>query len=140
MQIALDTNVFIHIFNGQEKSEICYAAIASALRNNDSCWLSASAVTDIYYLVRKKLGREQAVSAISAILGMARVFDVNERDVRTALGSAMNDFEDAVFVSAAKRNGADLILTYNERDFAKAGLPSVTPDKYLEERARAAEQ
>ena len=131
MQIALDTNIFVNIFNGQEEADRCYDAIAKALRSYHHCCISASAVTDIFYIVSKRIGSADARVAVNAMLGLARVFDVNEKDVRTALESGIKDFEDAVFVSAAKRNGADLILTYNKKDFKNAGINVMTPAEYL---------
>ena len=131
MYIALDTNIFINIFNGQSEADICYEAIAKALKSGHHCMVSASAITDIYYILNKKIGSTDAHAAISALLDFTRIFDVNEKDVKAALSSEMKDFEDAVFVKAARRAGAELILTYNLKDFAKSDITTMTPNEFI---------
>lgn len=105
---------------------------ARRLRREAECLLSASAVTDIFYVLRKALqSPQQAKERVEQLAALVTFADVTGMDIHTALSREMQDFEDAVVDAVAERNEADCILTRNTKDFAGSIVPAVTPSDFL---------
>ena len=97
-------------------------------------YVTVAALLNIYYIVRKALGRNTALDCVRRLLETdgLEVFAVDKRHVQTALNSAMTDFEDAVQAAVAEVAGIDMIITRNKRDFRQSPVPAVLPEEFLE--------
>ena len=123
MRVLIDTNVILDILQKREPFFTdSYRALRTALENDAECLISASAVTDIFYVLRKSLGSAQ--QAKEHIDQLAQV-------VSFALMRAMPDFEDAVVDAVAERSGASYILTRNIKDFTGSVVPAILPADFL---------
>jgi len=80
-------------------------------------------ITDIFYIVCKHAGKQQAREFIADILDTFSLADIDEEGFRDALHSGMSDFEDAVQYVICTRNGCDYLVTRNKADFG--GGPNV---------------
>ena len=131
MRIVVDTNVMMDILQRREPFFAdSYQAIHSIIQEDGECMLSASAATDIFYLLRKALqSPQQARERLAQLAQLVTFADVAGLDIHTALSRPMADFEDAVV--DAVRNEADYILTRNKKDFAGSVIPAVTPTEFL---------
>ena len=132
MRIMVDTNVILDILERREPYfEGSYGALRKALREEAECFLSASAVTDIFYLLRKYFGSDREVKKRLEMLSHIVIFaDVTGMDIHAALARDMRDFEDAVVDVVAARYGADCILTRNVRDFEGSVVPAIDPSVF----------
>ena len=93
---------------------------------------SASAATDIFYMLRKALpSAQKAKVRIEQLSQIVTFADVQGADIHTALMRSMPDFEDAVVDAVAERNGASYILTRNVRNFSGSSVPAITPTEFL---------
>ena len=130
MRILIDTNVILDILQKREPFFAdSYRALRKAIEGDAECLISASAATDIFYMLRKALGSaQQAKEQIEQLVSFA---DVQGMDIHTALMRAMPDFEDAVVDAVAERNGASYILTRNIKDFAGSVVPAILPADFL---------
>ena len=135
MTLLIDTNVLIDIFLKREPFfDASYRALRRAIERGVNCCVSASAATDLFYILRKNLqSKEQAKQYLYSVKQLARFADVQESDVETALSSEMPDFEDAVLDAVADRIGASYILTRNIKDFVDSKVPSISPTDYLKQ-------
>ena len=107
-------------------------ALRKAIEGDAECLISASAATDIFYMLRKALGSaQQAKEQIEQLAQLVSFADVQGMDIHTALMRAMPDFEDAVVDAVAERNGASYILTRNIKDFAGSVVPAILPADFL---------
>ena len=133
MRILIDTNVVLDILQKREPFFAdSYQALRKATESNDECLISASAATDIYYMLRKALGSAQkAKERIEQLALLVNFADVQGIDIHTALMRDMPDFEDAVVDAVAERSGAHYILTRNTKDFAGSVVPAVLPSDFL---------
>lgn len=133
MRIVVDTNVIMDILQRREPFFAdSYQAVHSIIQEDGECMLSASAATDIFYMLRKALQSPQLARERLAQLAQLVTFaDVVGLDIHTALSRPMSDFEDAVVDAVAERNEADYILTRNKKDFAGSVIPAVTPTEFL---------
>ena len=94
--------------------------------------MSASAVTDIFYLTRKALGSlEDTYKVISSLLNILKVLTVTNQDVILAFQQKARDFEDCLLATCAKSNKCDGIVTQNKRDFITFGVTLYTPEELL---------
>ena len=135
MKILIDTNVILDIFQKREPFfSDSYQALRKAIQVEFECLLSASSVTDIYYMLRKFLkSADRAKERIQQLSKLVTFADVQGMDIQTALMRTMPDFEDAVVDAVAERNHADYILTRNIKDFTGAAVPAITPTDFLKQ-------
>lgn len=133
MRILIDTNVILDIFQKREPFFAdSYQSLHKAIEADAECLISASAATDIFYMLRKFLkSTEQAKERIEQLSQLVTFADVQGMDIHTALMRSMPDFEDAVVDAVAERNGASYILTRNIKDFAGSSVPAITPKDFL---------
>ncbi len=98
MRVLIDTNVILDILQKREPFFTdSYRALRRALENDAECLISASAATDIFYVLRKSLGSaQQAKEHVDQLAQVVSFADVQGMDIHTALMRAMPDFEDAV--------------------------------------------
>lgn len=132
MRICFDTNVVIDILARSSKyPESFFSCDIANLRRFDT-YIPASSVTDIAYLLHR-FGQDKSHvrKSLKAVYGLFDVFDVNESDCHRATDSEMEDFEDAVIVAAAQRNGIDMIITRNESDFRHSSVPVISPADFV---------
>ena len=133
MKLLIDTNVILDILLKREPFfEDSYQAIRTAINNNDECYISVTAATDIFYILRKALqSAEQAKEYLGSLARLAEFTDVLAVDALDALSSEVADYEDAVVEAVTDRIGADYILTRNIKDYLNAKIPAITPTELL---------
>lgn len=134
MKVCFDANVVIDIATRDNWFLNSYASYdVSAMRKFDAC-ISASSLSDIVYVLhRRGLTRSQAVNSVPLLLEMFDVFDVFRTDCEQAIATDMSDFEDALLACAACRNGVDLIVTRNTKDFANSPVKAIEPEEFVRE-------
>ena len=133
MTILFDTNIIIDILQKREPFfNDSYQALRHALKENYDCLVSAGAVTDVFYILRKALQStdlaKQQVEKISHLFTFA---DVTGSDINTALSKEMNDFEDAVVDAVAEKYKSSYIVTRNVKDFENSTVPAISPSEFL---------
>ena len=135
MRILIDTNVILDILQKREPFFAdSYQALHKAIEADTECLISASAATDIFYMLRKFLkSAEQAKERIEQLAQLVTFVDVQGMDIHTAIMRSMPDFEDAVVDAVAERNGVSYILTHNTKDFIGSVIPALTPTNFLKQ-------
>lgn len=133
MKVLIDTNVILDIFLKREPFfSDSYAAIRKTAEADVDCYLSSSAITDIFYLLRKSYqSAGQAKLVLNKLSQLVSFSDVLSSDIMHALSSEMADFEDAVVNAVAFRIGAEYIITRNIKDYEKADIPALSPTDFL---------
>ena len=95
-------------------------------------FLTAKAITDIYYLTHRYLHNDKATREI--IVKLCKLFsivDTSSLDIINALSSEVSDFEDAVMIESALRYGTDCIVTKNVKDYSKSSIPVFDPEEFI---------
>lgn len=96
-------------------------------------YVSASAITDIYYIANKQMKDRDAVrDLLKRLLMVVSVAAVSEREIQNALDLAWGDFEDSVQYSVALLNEMDGIVTRNPGDYQEANMRIWLPEQALE--------
>ena len=98
MNILIDTNVILDLLVKREPFYEDAARIrVLSEKGFINSFISASAVTDIYYIAHKELkDKEAVVELLSDLLKSTNVAAVTESGIHEALGLKWDDFEDAV--------------------------------------------
>lgn len=133
MRILIDTNVILDIVQKREPFFTdSYQALRKAIEADMECLLSASAATDIFYMLRKAFRSSQKAKVrIEQLSQIVTFADVQGADIHAALMRSMPDFEDAVVDAVAERSGASYILTRNIKDFSGSVISAITPADFL---------
>ena len=93
--------------------------------------ISASAVTDIFYILRKDGGKEKALQFLLKLAQIVDIAAVDQSIIIDALALGWNDFEDAVQICVAKRNKIGIIVTRNTKDYGQTNLKIFSPVDFL---------
>jgi predicted nucleic acid-binding protein len=132
MRILVDSNVPLDVIL---KRQIFYETAVKILglrKGGIELFVSASAFTDIYYIVRKARGKDAALRAVEGLLQWVDAAAVTGDEIRRAVGLAWGDFEDAVQYAAGERLFVDYIVTRNKSDFVSAAIPVLMPEEMLD--------
>ena len=138
MRLLIDTNVFLDVLlNRKDFVNTSKAVLEKAIKEGDNLYLSSSAATDIYYVIRRQTkSRELALAGIKKLISIVRFAEVNEKCLLYAALSGVNDYEDAVVDQVASNINADCIITRNTKHFKKARNLILSPQEYLDLRAK----
>lgn len=134
MRILVDTNIIIDALTGREPfREATEQVFLIAANRAEDMYITASSVTDIYYLVRKHLhSTEQSKDVMSKLCELFYILDVTSGDCMDALASEIKDYEDAVVACCAYRSQIDYIVTRNIKDYAASKVQAISPEKFVE--------
>ncbi len=135
MKIMCDTNVIIDVLLDREPFvEDSYKVLNLCEEHRLDGFVSASSITDIFYLVRKYThSTELAYKAIGKLLEIVRVCSVTNNDVLTAFQKKAKDFEDCLVATCAKSIRCDYIVTRNKKDFEEFNISILTPAELLQQ-------
>lgn len=133
MKILVETNVIIDALTSREPwNESVEKIFLMSANHIMDMYITASAATDIYYLVRKYLhNTEQSKQIMGKLYSLANILDVTEKDCVDALASPLSDYEDAVVERVAERACMDYIVTRNIKDYEHANVKIILPDNFI---------
>ncbi|MCI9129787.1 MAG: PIN domain-containing protein [Eggerthellaceae bacterium] len=134
MDLMLDINILLdHIGKREPFYELSRRVCLLGITGEARTCISSNMVTDIYYLLRKDFGSQEAQRMIEEDLGFLKVIGVLAEDVSNALSQRWNDMEDCLVSICAKRAGVDLIVTRNVKDFKRSSIRAVSPQQLFDE-------
>jgi len=133
MKVLIDTNVVLDILlNNAAFYANSMAVFVHAEQNRLEGYISAAAITDIYYITKKRLGKTVAREAIKKILKVFQPAAVTGDDILRALDLEWSDFEDSVQFAVGTSLSVDYIITRNTKDFSFGSIPTLTPEQFIE--------
>ena len=97
MKILVDTNIVLDVMLKREPFYKSSLEILGLTKRNDvEEYVSASAITDIYYLAYRQLRDKEVVKKLmKKLLTVVSVASVSEQEIENALSLEWNDFEDS---------------------------------------------
>jgi len=132
MKILIDTNIIIDYLKGREPfAEYAEKIIELCNQGELQGFLTASAVTDIYYILKKTAKHRQIIDGLKMLFSILEIAPVDKIDLLRAMNADMPDLEDALVSQCAKKVKADFIVTRNAKDFADSVVQPITPRKLL---------
>ena len=134
MKLLIDTNVVLDVLLRREPFFRTAAEVLNLTQLDEVReYVSASAITDIYYIANKQMKDRDAVrNLLKRLLMVVSVAAVSEREIQNALNLAWGDFEDSVQYSVALLNEMDGIVTRNPSDYQEANMRIWLPEQARE--------
>jgi predicted nucleic acid-binding protein len=133
MKIALDTNIVLDVLARREPFfEQSQAVVRLVSEGKAEGAVTANAITDIYYILRRHLDKEAVKAALRGLMELLEVAAVTGGECRAALDLAMDDYEDALLACCVRNWGAGCIVTRNAKDFANSPVRALTPGEFLD--------
>lgn len=133
MKAVMDTCIIIDALqNRQPFCEDAQKIFLLCANDEFEGFLTAKAITDIYYLTHRQLHNDKATREI--IVKLCKLFsivDTSSLDIINALSSEVSDFEDAVMIESAVRYGVDCIVTRNVKDYSKSSIPVFASEEFI---------
>lgn len=128
-----DTNIILDLLlNRQPFCEMSARVIDLSATKVIEGYISASAITDIYYLAYKTIrDKNKVCSLLERLLQIVSVAGVTETEILAALKSGWNDFEDAVQYFTARNIEVSYIVTRNKKDYLSADIMVAEPQEFF---------
>lgn len=135
MKLLIDTNVILDVLLKREPFYRDAVKVMNLAQYNDIYeYMSASAVTDIYYIACRQIkDRKIVLDLIKRLLMVVSIAAVSEQEIRNALETGWRDFEDAVQYSVACLNDMEGLVTRNFKDYEGADISIWSPEQILRE-------
>ena len=133
MKYMIDTNIILDVFLDQEPFCSASKAVLSLCESKKiHGFISASSATDLFYIVRKRLGSpDKAYEALGHVLNIVKILPVTGEDVNTAFLKKAKDFEDCLLATCAKSNKCTAIITRNKDDFQSFEIDLYSPEELM---------
>lgn len=134
MKLLFDCDVVIDILGKSEDFFASYTSFDVAVEKGFSMCVTVPSLVNINYVLaaRKYLDKSAARKAIGTLFELFDILDVSSVDCRQAHQSEMDDFEDALIASTAKRCGVDFIITRNKKGYRHSPVPALTPKEFVD--------
>ena len=127
-RVLLDTNIILDI--ALQRKPFFNVAVQIFTKIDTKAikgFVTASSITDIYYISKKSCGHEKSIKFIRELIDIVEVLSVTKENIIKALNSEFKDFEDSLQNSIADINNIDIVLTRNKSDFNSSSIKICTP-------------
>lgn len=133
MRILIDTNIVLDVMLKREPFYKMSLEILGLVKRDDvEEYISASTVTDVYYLAYRQLRDKGIVkNLMKELLTVVSVASVSGQEIENAISLEWNDFEDSVQYSVAYLQEMDGIVTRNPNDYREAKIKVWKPEELL---------
>lgn len=134
MKVLIDTNVFLDVMLERYPFyDTSVEVMRLAKYDEVEEFVSASSITDIYYIAMKQIrDRDLTKSLLAKMLVIVQVLDVGRKEVWSAIQTDWKDFEDSVQWAVAKSHDMDIIVTRNPRDYGLSDITIMTPSEFID--------
>lgn len=128
MRVLLDANVVLDVLlqRAEWLADAQHIWQASEEGRLTAC-ITASTITDIYYVSRRLAGQQQARDTIRVCLDTLTILPVDHAILAAAFARNGTDFEDDVQMVSAEAHGLDAIVTRDEGGFAGSAVSVISP-------------
>lgn len=132
MRVFLDTNAFVDMLLTREEkkfNEDAKTLFQIAVENEQiELFVSSVSIATSFYLGRKY---PRTIDKIRSLLDVINPLPVDDRDVKYALSTKMEDKEDAMQLSCALSNGCNVIISRDVNHFSESTVPVLEPEQFL---------
>lgn len=132
IRALLDTNVILDALLDRDP----WAAEARAIfeahgLDRVAAYVTASSLTDIFYVSRKLVSRERAWKVIQVCVDQLAILPVSSAELRAALVGPGTDLEDNLQIACAVAHGLDAIVTRDPKGFVGSPVAVLSPADLL---------
>jgi predicted nucleic acid-binding protein len=129
IRLLLDTNVVLDVLLARDPWFADAQRIWQAHRDGDGVRLlvTATTVTDVFYIVRGHDGRDAAWVGVRTCVDQLDIIGVGRDRIEEALRVGGSDFEDDLQIACAIAANLDGIITRDATGFARSPIPILEP-------------
>jgi predicted nucleic acid-binding protein len=133
MVVLIDSNIVLdQMLKREDFFEDAEDIITLSENGIIDAYVSASAVTDIYYIARKAFkNKSKALNLVRTLTDNVHVATVSEGIVKNAINLAWNDFEDSIQYSAGESIDAEYIITRDPKGYAGSNIEVIDPKAFI---------
>ncbi len=133
MRTLIDTCVILDALQSRQPFADDAANIfISAANHSFTGYISAKAITDIYYLTHHYTHSDKTSREIlNKLFTLFELDDTMGLDCRRAILAKTSDYEGAVIIETALRSEVDCIVTRNTADYTNSQVPVYSPSDFL---------
>jgi predicted nucleic acid-binding protein len=134
MTVMLDTNVIMDALQERQPFDVEAKEILLRAQNAEfTCYFTANAATDIFYLYNKARDLKSARQVLDFLFATYKIVSVTHEDCVNAMAIPIEDFEDALVSACAKKVEPDYIISRDEK-FLKDDSPVkvIAPKEFLQ--------
>jgi predicted nucleic acid-binding protein len=134
MNVLIDTNIALDVMLNRtafyaESSQILLMSEKGLIDG----YISASAITDIYYFIQKeKRDKKITLSHIKDLVKMIHIAAVTNNEVNRAIALEWDDFEDSIQYTVGESIDAQYIITRNSKDYETSAIPVLMPAEFIQ--------
>jgi len=130
--VLLDTNIILDIALNRSPFVEDSAKVLYILEKlSIPAYVSATTITDIYYIASKSLGNQLAKEFLKDMFDFLDILGVDKLNIINALDSELADFEDAVQIDVALMHQIECIITRNTKDFINSPILILSPQEFV---------
>jgi len=130
--ILLDTNIVLDALLPRPPWDVEALAIFEANQRGEvAAHLTATSLTDVFYIARRLKDRARAFDAVRKCLDQLYILPVGIPELKAAMASPGNDFEDNLQIACAVLARLDAIVTRDPNGFAGSPVEVLTPAELL---------
>ena len=134
MRVLIDTNIILDVlFDRQPFVEDAVKLWQLVEAERVIGCLTATTLTNIFYIARKQLGTERTREVIADLLAVFEICPVGKEILSDALSLPFVDYEDAVQEAVAQQAGVDAIITRNLSDYTYSTFRVMTAGDIIRE-------
>jgi predicted nucleic acid-binding protein len=132
MHILLDTNIILDVLLKREPWLDDSAAIWQASDDGAvKVWITASVLTDVFYVVRRHADLATARRAMQICLDAFQIAGIDRGTLEHANVLKGTDFEDNVLIACADRAGVGAIVTRDPTGLKQSKVKVLSPQQCL---------
>lgn len=130
----LDTNVILDVALIREPYFTASSQVFKLIKQGKiEGYITATTVTDIYYLFRKSTNHQTAINFLKKLILIVELIEINKEIIENALNDNFPDFEDGIQIVSSTYKELDFIITRNSKDFKNSPVRAITPSEFTEE-------
>ena len=133
MKAFIDTNILLDLLMGSRKNHLNSAIILSvAEKGNIQAFLSSQSIIDAAYVFsqKEKTSLELFKKSIRTILGIVNVISITENNIKSAIRSTFDGFEDAAQLDCVREAGCDVIISSDKKLKSYSEVPVYSPEEF----------
>jgi predicted nucleic acid-binding protein len=135
MNVLIDTNLAIDVLTQREPYfEDSQLILHASEMKHINGYVSASAITDIYYIINRLIKNKEKTKALikKLVFDAVEVAMVDGSIIAQALNADWDDFEDCVQYYVGDNISVDYIVTRNPGDYANGNIAVILPEDLLD--------
>ncbi len=133
MKVLIDTDLVLDLLLNRKPFAVTAVKVfEQAEKGYIEAYLTANAVTDIVYILRKAYSGDQVREHLQNMFGFIKIVSVTASGIVGAFKLDMPDYEDALLVQCAKAGGIDFIVTRNKKDFHDCPVECLSMEEWVE--------